>query len=151
KNVQGKVARGRSFFLRKVARGKEVNEQSQQSPNNDQAEAQMKRKPLLNGLIVYILATFSIGILVYMYKASEKRPNLLVGVAELFSTTQANVGGPNMAISMRAEVLRYYLEIVSPSNKTGDGVTRTTGLMPLDGGTKFKFHFKVTEGGYLYI
>src|SRR5262249_49946107 len=29
--------------------------------------------------------------------------------------------------------------------------TRVNGLMPLEGGTKFKFHMKPAEGGYIYI
>jgi len=159
KDIRGKVGGrrdvqgGRSFFLKKIARAKAVNRQPQQSPETGQTGAParpVKRKPLLYGLTAYILITFVICVLVY--KAFEKRPDLIAGVTELVSTTKASVAsGPGLAIRTRVEVLRYYLEIASSSDKTGDGVTRTTGLMPLEGGTKFKFHFKLAEGGYLYI
>ncbi|MCG3160423.1 MAG: Serine/threonine-protein kinase PknD [Acidobacteria bacterium] len=108
-----------------------------------------RKRALLYGLGAYILATLLICVIVY--KAFEKRPDLLQGAAELVSTTQVNVGGPVLAIPMRVEALRYYLEIASSSNKAGDKAARVSGLMPLEGGTKFKFHFKPAEGGYLYI
>jgi len=152
KDVRGKIGRrgkdiqkGRSFFLKKIARGKAVNGQPEQSPKAERKgrpARPIQRKPLPFSLAVYILITLTLGILVY--KVFEKRPDL---IAELVP----NIGGAALAIPMRVEVLRYYLEIASSSNTKGDGVTRTTGLMPLEGGTKFKFHFKLAEGGYLYI
>ena len=157
KDIRGKVGRrrdvrGRSFFLSKIALAKAVNGQSQQSPETGQTGAPagpIQRRSPLYGLTAYILITFAICVLAY--KAFEKRPDLIADAAELLSTTKANVSGPDLVIRTRVEMLRYYLEIAPSSNKTDDGVTRTTGLMPLEGGTKFKFHFKLVEGGYLYI
>jgi hypothetical protein len=122
--------------------------QAESPENPEKRPAPVPRS--LSRLTIYFLMTLAIGVLVY--KAFQKRPDLLVGAAELVSETSTNVGGPSLAIKpMRAEVLRYYLEVVSPSNKAGDVVTRANGLMPLEGGTKFKFHLKAAEGCYLYI
>jgi serine/threonine protein kinase len=125
-------------------------EEEQKSEQSTILTGSLQRKQaMLYSLGAYILATLLICVIVY--KAFEKRPDLLQGAAELVSTTQANVGGPTLAIPMRVEVLRYYLEIASSSNKTDAEATRVTGLMPLEEGTKFKFHFKPAESGYLYI
>ncbi len=83
----------------------------------------------------------------FLYWTLTSRPDLIESAA-------VNVGGPKLVNTrppMRAEVLRYFLEIASPENRAGNQGTRATGLMALDGGTKFKFHFKPAEGGYLYI
>jgi serine/threonine protein kinase len=101
------------------------------------------------GIVASFLMTFTIGILAY--RTLQSWPILLKGAAELASTTQANVSGPALAIPMRVEVLRYYLETSSPVNNDGKEITRATGLMPLEGGTRFKFHFRPAEGGFLYI
>ncbi|MGE0133454.1 MAG: serine/threonine protein kinase [Blastocatellales bacterium] len=131
----------------------DINEQMEQESKPEQPTILtgpiQRKRALLYGLGAYVLITLVICILVY--KAFEKRPDLRQGAAELVSTTQANVGGPILAIPMRVEVLRYYLEIASPGNKVGNEVAHVSGLMPLEGGTKFKFHFKPAEGGYLYI
>src|SRR5262249_8749465 len=135
----------------KPGRGPVANWQAGQSPASGKAGKRSLRIPrTLYRLTIYFLITLAISILVY--KAFQKRPDLLVGAVELVSETSTNVGGPTLAIKPpRAEVLRYYLEVVSPSNKAGDVVTRANGLMPLDGGTKFKFHLTSAEGAYLYI
>ena len=48
---------------------------------------------------------------------------------------------------MRLEVLRYYLEVISTDKVTA----RATGMMPLTLGSRFKFHFKPRQSGYLYL
>ncbi|MCI0388461.1 MAG: serine/threonine protein kinase [Acidobacteria bacterium] len=153
KSVRGKALRGRSFFQRKIARIREVSAQPEQSRKNRQAPAKpAPRKSLIYGLGAPLLITLILGILVY--KAYQTWPELFAGAAELVSTTQTNVGnfgGPTLAISTRVEVLRYYLEIASSNNTTRGEETRATGLESVEGGTKFKFHFKLTEGGYLYM
>ncbi len=156
KEVQGKEVRGkefsaRSFFLRKVAR-ENANWHAQRSPEPRKAKTPtgpIQRKPLLYGLAAYILITLTICVLVY--KAFERRPDLLDGAVEMVSDTQMNVSRADLTTPLRFEALRYYLEVAPQDNKSGNEVTRATGLMPLEGGTKFKFHFKVVEGGYLYI
>jgi serine/threonine protein kinase len=66
------------------------------------------------------------------------------------SGAQVNVLGGTKASSDQTgvvESLRYYLEINSDT-----GVTkRETGREPLANGTKFRFHFKPTQSGYLYV
>src|SRR5215813_5573204 len=151
--VRGKAVQGRSFFQKKIARIREASAQSEKSHKKRRASAKpIQRKSLIYGLGVPLLITLVLGVLVY--KAYETWPELFSRAAELVSTTQTNVGnvgGPTLAISTRNQVLRYYLEIASSNHTAKDEATRATGLAPLEGGTKFKFHFKLTEGGYLYI
>ncbi len=97
------------------------------------------------GILAIGLIIATIGI--WMYRARDLKARLIRDVAELVKTTQANVSGPALAIPMRVEALHYFLEI-APS---GDGPTRATGLMPLAGGSLFKFHFRSRLNGYLYI
>jgi len=151
--VRGKAVQGRSFFQKKIARIREASAQSEKSHKKRRASAKpIQRKSLIYGLGVPLLITLVLGVLVY--KAYKTWPELFSRAAELVSTTQTNVGnvgGPTLAISTRNQVLRYYLEIASSNHTAKDEATRATGLAPLEGGTKFKFHFKLTEGGYLYI
>jgi len=72
---------------------------------------------------------------------------LIASINGLVATTQTNVGGPALAIPMRVEAMRYHLEIAPMSG----GPARTTGLMPLADGSRFKFHFRPRVKGYLYI
>jgi serine/threonine protein kinase len=63
---------------------------------------------------------------------------------------QANVVSGTRAPSNRmpvVESLRYYLEI----NSTTDGTKRKTGREPLVEGSRFRFHFKPNQSGYLYV
>src|SRR5262245_50423250 len=151
--VRGKAIQGRSFFQRKIARIREVSAQTGRSPKSRRSSAKpIQRKSLVYGLVAPFLITLILGVLVY--KAYQTWPELFAGAAELVSTTQTNVGnvgGPALAVSPRVEVLRYYLEIASSNNTTRGEETRATGLAPVEGGTKFKFHFKLAEGGFLYM
>jgi serine/threonine protein kinase len=113
----------------------------------------LRKRAIWYGATVIILIALTLcGV---AYKTLQTRPNLLTDVAEWATTTQANVSGnvsgPALAIPMRVEALRYYLELASSGNKNSNELTRATGLMPLEGGAKFKFHFKPKEDGYLYI
>ncbi len=108
-----------------------------------------RKRAMWYGIAAFIL--IALTACVVAYRTLKARPNLLASAAGLVTTTQTNVSGPALAIPMRVEVLRYYLEITSSGNKTSGEITRATGLMPLEGGTKFKFHFRPAEGGYLYI
>jgi serine/threonine protein kinase len=152
-NVRGKALRGRSFFQGKIARIREVSAQPEQSRKKRQAPAKpVTRKSLIYGLGAPLLITLILGVLVY--KAYQTWPELFAWAPRLVSTTQTNVGnvgGPTLAISTRVEVLRYYLEIASSNNTTRGQETRATGLESVEGGTKFRFNFKLTEGGFLYM
>jgi serine/threonine protein kinase len=148
KAVRGKNARGKQTSVQPNAQANLRANQPTSKEKSGERKTPMQR--LLSRTTVFILVVLVLCAVVY--KAVQKRPELQVGAAQLFSETQANLGGPSLAIKpMRAEVLRYYLEVVSPSNKAEDAVTQVNGLMPLEGGTKFKFHLKPAEGGYLYI
>jgi serine/threonine protein kinase len=54
---------------------------------------------------------------------------------------------PIVRSNVRVEALRYYLEVDSNGNRT----KRTTGFTSLAAGSKFRFHFKPRESGYLYL
>jgi len=152
-SARGKALRGRSFFQNKIARIREVSAQPELASKKRRAPAKpVQRKSLIYGLAAPFLITLIISVIVY--KAYQTWPEFFAGAAELVSTTQTNVGnvgGPTLAISTRVEVLRYYLEIASSNNTTKGEETRATGLAPVDGGTKFRFNFKLTEGGFLYM
>jgi serine/threonine protein kinase len=63
---------------------------------------------------------------------------------------QVNVLGGTKASSdptSAVESLRYYLEI----NSDTGAAKRETGREPLANGTKFRFHFKPNQSGYLYV
>src|SRR5262245_14932464 len=151
--LRAKAVQGRSFFQKKIVRIREVSARPEQLRKNRRGTAKpVQRKSLIYGLAAPFLITLILGVLVY--KAYQTWPELFAGAAELVSTTQTNVGnvgGPTLAISTRAEVLRYYLEIASSNNTTKNEETRATGLESVEGGTKFKFHFKPTESGFLYM
>ncbi len=48
---------------------------------------------------------------------------------------------------IQMEVLRYYLEVI----QAGSENRRDTEIAPLAAGSKFKFHFKPSKDGYIYI
>ncbi len=112
-----------------------------------------RKRAMWYGATAIILVTLTLCAIAY--KTLQMRPNLLTGVAQWATTTQANVSGnvsgPALAIPMQVEALRYYLELATSGNKNSNELNRATGLMPLEGGAKFKFHFKPKEDGYLYI
>lgn len=80
------------------------------------------------------------------FREVKSRPGLMAGAAELIALTKSN-SEANLATAMRQEVLSYYLEVVSSDNIT----SRATGMMPLAFGSRFKFHFRPRQSGYLYL
>ncbi len=80
------------------------------------------------------------------YREVKSRPGLMAGAAELTAMTKSSSDASSVT-AMRQEVLSYYLEIVSTDNIT----SRATGMMPLAFGSRFKFHFKPRQSGYLYL
>ncbi len=93
--------------------------------------------------LIVILAAAGIGI----FRFQRWGSGLISSINRLAATTQANVSGPALAIPMRVEAMRYYLEIAPGTGEPA----RATGLMPLAEGSRFKFHFKPQKSGYLYI
>lgn len=95
---------------------------------------------------VAALCLMTITTTIMFYREVKSRPGLIAGAAELTAFTKSN-GESNLPTTMRREVLSYYLEVVSAENIT----SRATGMMPLALGTRFKFHFKPNQSGYLYL
>jgi serine/threonine protein kinase len=62
-------------------------------------------------------------------------------------TNRPEAPTPIVKSTVRVEALRYYLELDS----SGNGTKRTTGFTSLAAGSKFRFHFKSRESGYLYL
>ncbi|MBP6820398.1 MAG: serine/threonine protein kinase [Acidobacteria bacterium] len=80
------------------------------------------------------------------YREVKSKPGLMAGAAELTAIAKNN-SDASLVTAMRQEVLSYYLEVVSTDNIT----SRATGMMPLAFGSRFKFHFKPRQSGYLYL
>jgi serine/threonine protein kinase len=137
-----KDVRGKSFFLRKVQQEQEKKLRAARSLK------QKARIKLPSSFTLALLITLTVGIVVY--QTYKMWPHLFTLAADLVSSTPTNIGGQTVTAS-RVEALRYYLEIAPSDDATGQKAVRATGLGPLEAGAKFKFHFKPTEGGYLYI
>lgn len=105
-------------------------------------------KILQSNIAISLLITLII--VIGGYQAYKKWPEMFISSGDLVSTTSTNIGGATL-ISPRFEALRYYLEIAPSNGAVGQKAIRATGLAPLAGGAKFKFHFKPMEGGYLYV
>jgi serine/threonine protein kinase len=137
-----KDVRGKSFFLKRVRKQREKKLRSVKW-------SKLKwRKTLPSSLAIILLIglTISIG----GYQAYKAWPELFISAEELASTTSTNIAGPGL-VSNRIEALRYYLEIAPSNGPIIQNPLRATGMAPLEGGARFKFHFKPTEGGYLYV
>lgn len=99
------------------------------------------------GFVVVCLALILASAGIVFLRFQKWGNGLIASINKLAVTTQATADGPAMAIPMRREALRYYLEIAPGS----DDPARVAGLMPLSKGSRFKFHFTSRESGYLYI
>ncbi|MFN0087293.1 MAG: protein kinase domain-containing protein [Blastocatellia bacterium] len=122
-----------------------ANEASREAPKRAITLTGASGRAVSYGVAAMVLMILTIGILTY--RSREVGRDLLAGAADLVNTTQANVAGSTLAIPIRVEALRYHIEITGPN---GD-IARDTGLMPLPVGSRFKFHFKMRQDGYLYI
>jgi serine/threonine protein kinase len=143
-----KDVRGKSFFLKKVQQ--EQKKKLAVMAKSSKSVKQILRKALSSNLALFVLIalTFSVGV----YQAYRTWPKLFISARDLASTTSASIGGASSkAPATRVEALRYYLEIATSDDPTNQRTIRATGSAPLDVGAKFKFHFKPTERGYLYI
>jgi hypothetical protein len=135
-----KDVRGKSFFLKKVQVEQEKKSQSAGSSKRN------KSKTLPYAFAISVFVTMTAGTVIEAYR---KAPALYALVTKFVPPASANpnTGEP----SARVEALRYYLEIAPSNNAAGQKTIRATGLGALETGAKFKFHFKPTEGGYLYL
>jgi serine/threonine protein kinase len=96
---------------------------------------------------VSALLLMSVTTAMMMYRSEKQKIGLLAGAAEMVTVTRMNTSAPNPEVPMRLEVLRYFLETISTDKVT----TRATGMMPLSSGSRFRFHFKPRQSGYLYL
>jgi hypothetical protein len=93
------------------------------------------------GVAAMVVALVAIGLVSYRGRMMGRNP---FAGGPVFTKVESNMIKP---VPIRKEALRYHLEIT----QTGSDSKRDTGLDPLQAGSKFKFHFKPREGGYLYI
>ncbi len=84
---------------------------------------------------------------IMFYREGKPKPSLRGGSAEMVALTGKDGEEPSFVEPMRLEVLSYFLEVFSEDNVT----TRATGMMPLAPDSRFKFHFKPRQSGYLYL
>ncbi len=84
---------------------------------------------------------------IMFYREGKSKPSLIGGSTEMVAVTGKSNGNTNVVEPMRLEVMSYYLETLSADNVT----TRSTGMMPLAADSRFKFHFKPRQSGYLYL
>jgi len=92
-----------------------------------------------------ILMTLTTGLM--LYRDIKPKPELLAGAAEMVSLGNASPDVAATNVPMRQEIISYYLEVVSPDSVTA----RATGMMPLALDSRFKFHFKPRQSGYIYL
>lgn len=84
---------------------------------------------------------------IMFYRDGNTSLGLIGGSAEMTTITGKNANSLNTVEPMRLEVMSYYLEVLSTDNVT----VRATGMMPLAPDSRFKFHFKPRQSGYLYL
>jgi Protein kinase domain/Domain of unknown function (DUF4384) len=111
-------------------------------------------RSLLAGVGV-ALALLVIATGIFLFMSSGGKPE--AGSASVPPIDRNNSGGtvakkpeaptPIVKSAVRVEALRYYLEMDS----AGNGIKRTTGFTSLAAGSKFRFHFKSRESGFLYL
>lgn len=120
-----------------------------QQANAKKASSDGKRPRRLRSVwyAVSALLLMSVTTAMMMHRTEKPKVGLLAGAAELVAATQTNTIATNPEVPMRLEVLRYYLEVISTDKVTA----RATGMMPLVAGSRFKFHFKPRQSGYLYL
>jgi serine/threonine protein kinase len=106
------------------------------------------------GLALVLLLTVS-GL--FLYLSPDWRARITSATAGTIDSSKNNTNvvskpkieapTPIVKSTVRVEALRYYVEVDSGKN----GAKRTTGFTSLAAGSKFRFHFKSRESGYLYI
>lgn len=125
----------------------EINVEPQPVPQNSGAEENVKRRPQAAWYAASALVLMLITAGFVLYRDIKPKPGLLAGAAEMVTLGKAEPAEPNLNVPMRAEVLSYYVEAVSSDSVT----TRATGMMPLAVDSRFKFHFKPRQSGYIYL
>lgn len=84
---------------------------------------------------------------IMFYREGKFKPSLIGGSAEMVAVAGSSGKDVSVIEPMRQEVMSYYIEVFSTDNVTA----RATGMMPLAPDSRFKFHFKPRQSGYLYL
>jgi eukaryotic-like serine/threonine-protein kinase len=116
------------------------------------APQESKRKPFMliaAGVLVLVLAVVGVGgfFAINWLKTKPGQPES----PEKGATLPDGVTGPTGKDTSTAtkELTDYWLEVLP--NAVAAEPTQVTGATPLSSGQAFKFHFKFSESGYLYI
>jgi serine/threonine protein kinase len=149
---------GKQLPVRNRLKSQQLNFNKQgANPSDTISESRIPDIPnrsLLAGVGIALgLLVIATGIFLYM-SSGGRIENVTTSVPPI---DRSNSGGtitkkpeaptPIVKSAVRVEALRYYLEVDS----AGNGAKRTTGFTSLAAGSKFRFHFKSRESGYLYI
>lgn|GEM_PF-1138366 len=148
------IVQGRSRAQVPNSRRSEPVRRSQPQPQSKRSKSVARPRPrsrvvLYTALSLMMMVTVAGAVL---YRSQDLKKRVLIAAADLIRSSQVSVNTtssvtPVKAAAIRVEPLRYYLEIDSTGNEPG----RATGLDPIAAGTRFKFHFRPRENGYLYI
>jgi serine/threonine protein kinase len=104
-----------------------------------------RSRPLLYGGIAGALMVLTIA--AWLFQSPEFQNRLFRGSASVIPDMNNRSGSLTGALSPRIESLRYYLELNPGSSERA----RATGLKPLAAGSKFIFHFRPRDNGYIYL
>jgi serine/threonine-protein kinase len=93
---------------------------------------------LIIGVVVFLVVVGAVAAAsIYLWNRSKG------------TTTASTPGSTTPTVTAPKEISSYWLEL-QPVKK-GEQPTRVPGLVPIASGRSFKFHFALTEPGYVYI
>lgn len=110
-------------------------------------ENNVKRKSRSAWYAVAALTLMVMTAVLMIYRDLKPKPELLAGAAEMVGLTRPETRETNLNVPMRLEILSYYLEVLSADSVT----SRATGMIPISTDSRFKFHFKPMQSGYIYL
>lgn len=116
-------------------------------PQNVAAEETVKRRPRATWYALSAMSLMLIITVFVLHRDIKPKPGLLAGAAEMVTFSSIKPVETGLNVPMRTELLSYYIEVVSSDSVT----TRATGMMPLASDSRFKFHFKPRQSGYIYL
>ncbi|HMV48771.1 MAG TPA: protein kinase [Blastocatellia bacterium] len=154
-NASGKDGQPDSLIIlldeKKPDSGWHVVEDDAQKPAGKRQEAQSAKKRSRRSRTIWYamcaLVLMALTTAMMVRNSQLTKQNLFGGAVEL-ATTRVIPGNTTLEAPMRAEVLRYFLEVLPADGKA---TARVTGMTPLASGSRFKFHFKPRQNGYFYL
>ncbi|HMY73537.1 MAG TPA: protein kinase [Blastocatellia bacterium] len=154
-NASGKDGQPDSLIIlldeKKPDSGWHVVEDGAQKPAGKRQEAQSAKKRSRRSRTIWYamcaLVLMALTTAMMVRNSQLTKQNLFGGAVEL-ATTRVIPGNTTLEAPMRAEVLRYFLEVLPADGKA---TARVTGMTPLASGSRFKFHFKPRQNGYFYL